>query len=35
MNLLNQYYPTCNEKYTHLDHGGELFNNPDLNNLLQ
>ena len=32
---LNQYYPTCNEKYIHLDQGGELFNNPDVKNLLQ
>ena len=34
-NLLNQYYPTCNNKYIQLDQGGELFNDPDIINLVQ
>ena len=32
---LNQHCPTCNNKYTHLDQWGELFNKPDANNLQQ
>ena len=35
VNLLNRYYPDCNNKYIHLDQGGDLFNNPDVKNLLQ
>ena len=31
----NQYSPTCNAKYIQLYQGGELFNNPYANNLLQ
>ena len=33
--FLNHYSPTCNEKYTHLDQGIELFNNLDVNKILQ
>ena len=31
----NQYSPTCNSKYIQLYQGGELFNNPDANKILQ
>ena len=34
-NFLKQYSPNCNYKYIHLDKGGELFNNPDVKNLLK
>ena len=34
-NFLNQYNPTCNEKYIHLDEGVKLSNNPDVKYLLQ
>ena len=34
-NFLNKYSPTFNYKYSHLDKGGELFNNPDVKDLLQ
>ena len=34
-NFLNQYPPNCNEKYNHLDQGGEIFYNPYVNNILQ
>ena len=34
-NFLNQYPPTCNEKYIHLDKGGEFFNDQYLKDLLQ
>ena len=33
--LPNQYSPTCNDKYIHLDNGGELFDKPYVNKLLQ
>ena len=33
--FLNHYSPNCNEKYIHLDQEGEIFNNTDVNNLLQ
>ena len=33
--FLDKYSPTCNKKYIHLDQGGELFNNSDVNNILQ
>ena len=33
--LINQYYPTCNDKYIHLDEGGKISNNPDVKYLLQ
>ena len=33
--LLNQYYTTCDGKCTQLDQRVGLFNNPDVNNLLQ
>ena len=32
--LINQYPPTCNNKYIHLDQGCEMINNPDVNNHL-
>ena len=33
--LINQYPPTCNNKYIQLDQGSELFNNSDENKILQ
>ena len=32
--FFSQYNPNCSGKYVHLDQGGELFNNPDIRNLL-
>ena len=33
--FLNHYLPAFNDKYIHLDQGGEVFNNLDIKNLLQ
>ena len=33
--FLSQHSPTCDNKYVHVDQGGELFQNPDIVNLFQ
>ena len=33
--FLSQYNPHCNDKYVHLDQGGELFNHPEVRNLFE
>ena len=33
--FLAQYSPTCNDKYVHMDQGGELYNNIEVRNLFE
>ena len=33
--FLSQYNPHCDNKYVHLDQGGELFNHPEVRNLFE